>query len=289
MKYGTTIYGIVKIQNKNLRLRYQTMAGFRKKAYKVEQKIFGKGGIKTRYGIGKGRGGLKISQIAKDLEMVKSRLNVEKKDIRSDVVTTRFGATDINVDGAYVADMTQSINQGIGETQRIGNSLKVTGMSMPILLTGQGSTAGTRKVRVTLLRVRSADNNVTATEAFEKVWEVNPLTGVRDFNAPRAYRNSKTDGISVVRSTVCYLPAPSVSGSGNNGIKNLSFNVKLDDVWRYTENSDTLPAGLKYYLVFQADVGNSGGSSTTTFDVPITNPNSGINLRLYQRTWFVDN
>jgi len=28
------------------------MAGFRKKAYKVEQKIFGKGGIKGRYGIG---------------------------------------------------------------------------------------------------------------------------------------------------------------------------------------------------------------------------------------------
>jgi hypothetical protein len=270
------------------------MAGFRKKAYKVEQKIFGKGGIKGRYGIGKGKGGFKFAKLAADLEMVKSRLNVEKKDIRSDVTTDSFGQVDVNSDGALVLDMTQAINQGIGETQRIGNSLKVTGMSIPIQFTGQTYTLSGRKVRITMLKVKSADNGVTATEAFEKVWEVNPLSGVRDYNAPRAYRNSKTDGISVVRSMTTYIPGPQLdNGSIGSSIqerqqKCLTMNLKLNDIWRYDTNSDTVPSGLKYYLVFQLDCGNVG-STTSTSDVPVTSPTSGMTVRVYQRTWFVDN
>jgi hypothetical protein len=266
------------------------MAGFRKKAYKVEQKIFGKGGVKGRYGIGKGRGGFKFAKLAADLEMVKNRLNVEKKEVRSDVVTTSIGQVSANLEGAYVADLTQAINQGIGETQRIGNSLKVTGMSMPIQISHQSNAFDNKQIRMTLLRVRSADNGTTATEAFEKVWEVNPLTGVRDYNAPRAYRNSKTDGISVVRSMTCYLPQRERQGSNDSTIntKTLKFNVKLNDVWRYTENSDTLLAGLKYYLVFQMNTGNSAVTNST-LDVPIVSADSGVELRLAQRTWFVDN
>jgi len=265
------------------------MAGFRKKAYKVEQKIFGKGGIKGRYGIGKGKGGFKFGKLAQDVEMIKSRLNVEKKEVRSDVVTTNFGQVNGNSDGAYVADLTQAINQGIGETQRIGNSLKVTGMSMPIQLTQMPDLRTSAKVRITLLRVRSADGSVTTNEAFNKVWETNPLSGVRDYNAPRAYRNSKTDGISVVRSMTCYLKSDGndSTGEARKVTKTLRFSVKLDDIWRYTENSDTLPAGLKYYLVFQSDLGNAGSNSTR--DVPVQIQNTGIELRLAQRTWFVDN
>ena len=247
------------------------MAGFRKKAYKVEQKIFGKGGIKGRYGIGKGKGGFKISKLAADLEMVKSRLNVEKKEVRSDVATTSFGQVSANLEGAYVADLTQAVNQGIGETQRIGNSLKVTGMSMPIQITQQASGRQGMKVKMTMLRVRAADNGTTGTEAFNKVWETNPLTGVRDYNAPRAYRNSKTDGISVIRTMTCYVPARQITSTDSafRSTKTFKFNVKLNDVWRYTENSDTVPAGLKYYLVFQADTGNAAGTAST-LDVPVS-------------------
>lgn len=271
------------------------MAGFRKKAYKVEQKIFGKGGVKTRYGIGKGRGGFKFAKLAADLEMVKNRLNVEKKDIRSDVITSRVGQCDANNEGALIVDMTQAINQGIGETQRIGNSLKVTGMSIPIQLTGEANTLSGRKVRVTMLKVKSADNGVTATEAFEKVWELNPLSLVRDYNAPRAYRNSKTDGISVVRSMTTYLRPPTLDnsslGSHQTEVSQRCFtmNLKLNDIWRYDTNADIVPSGLKYYLVFQTDVGNISSSTVSTLDVPITATNSGIGVRVYQRTWFVDN
>ncbi len=47
----------------------------------TKKKTFGSKGITGRYGIGKGKGGLNISNIVKDLAMVKSRLNVEVKCI----------------------------------------------------------------------------------------------------------------------------------------------------------------------------------------------------------------
>lgn len=270
------------------------MAGFRKKAYKVEQKIFGKGGVKTRYGIGKGKGGFKFAKLAADLEMVKNRLNVEKKDIRSDVATFDFGQVNVNSEGAAVLDMTQAINQGIGETQRIGNSLKVTGMSIPIQFSGQTLTLSGRKIRITMLKVKSADDGVSGTEAFEKVWEVNPLTGVRDYNAPRAYRNSKTDGISIVRSMTTYLAPPTVDNgslgadAAERSQRCITMNLKLNDIWRYNTNADILPGGLKYYLVIQTDVGNMSGTVSTA-DVPVQSAYSGLVGRVYQRTWFVDN
>jgi hypothetical protein len=268
---------------------------WRKKAYKVEQKIFGKGGVKTRYGIGKGKGGFKFAKLAADLEMVKSRLNVEKKDIRSDVITSQVGQVNYNSEGALLVDMTQSINQGISETQRIGNSVKVTGMSIPIQFSGDVNCLSARKVRITMLKVKTADNGVTQSEAFEKVWEVNPLTNVRDYNAPRAYRNSNTDGISVVRSMTCYLP-PAQLDNGSLGSdeiersqKTLTMNLKLNDIWRYNTDADIYPSGLKYYLVFQCDNGNRHPTLVSTQDIPIKSINSGLQVRVCQRTWFVDN
>jgi hypothetical protein len=168
-------------------------------------------------------------------------------------------------------------------------------MSIPIQLSGQNQCLSGRKVRITMLKVKSADNGVTGTEALQKVWEVNPLSGVRDYNSPRAYRNSKTDGISVVRSMTCYLPAPTLD-NGSLGAslqevtqKSITMNLKLSDIWRYETNADIYPGGLKYYLVFQTDVGNTSVSSLSSLDVPVQVANSGLVLRMYQRTWFVDN
>lgn len=269
--------------------------GWKSTGRKVERKVFGKGGAKRRYGIGKGKGGFKFARLAADLEMVKSRLNVEKKYKDVDVSTTSVGQVATNADGIATFDLTPNISQGTDSDERVGNSLKLTGMSIPIQFAQQVNTLGDRKVRLTVLRVRAADNGVSTTEAHNLVWDINPLTGVRDFNAPRAYRSSKMDGVSIVRSMTCYVKGPHLE-TGDNGaitnremnVKDLKMNLKLDDVLRFGASSDVTPEGLKYYLVIQCDCGNNAGSNSS-LDVPITDNSSGLQVRIAQRNWWVDN
>lgn len=265
-----------------------------KKAYmKGKKKAYGSKGVKGRYirpGFTKGMGNL-----IKDVEMIKSRLNVEKKHNEVDVSTFNIGQVDVNADGYGIQDVTPFMSRGTTSSQRIGDSLKLTGMSFPISFTGQQQCLGGRRVRITLLRVTSADNGVSTTGAISQVWDQNPLTGVLDYNAPRRYRNSKTDGITVVRSMTCYIKAPSVDANGSlqdseANVKTIRFSVKADQLLRFDENvHPSLPVGIKYFLVFQCDSGNRGTGTTSTLDVPVKSGSTGLTVRLAQRFWWVDN
>ena len=271
--------------------------GFGKSAKKTymsaKKKAFGDRGVKGRYyRVGAVKG---LQNLAKDVEMIKSRLNVEKKHKDVDVVTNTVGQVNQNGDGIFQVDVTPSISQGTDSDERVGNSLKLTGMSLPIQFAQQVNTLGDRKVRISLLRVKSADEGVTGGEAANQVWDTNPLTGVRDYDAPRAYRNSKNDGIAVVRQMTCYVKGPALE-TGSDGaisnremnVKNIKFNVKLQDLLRYAASGDATPDGLRYYLIIQCDAGNRSGSNST-LDVPITDNSSGLQVRVAQRNWWVDN
>ena len=145
------------------------------------------------------------------------------------------------------------------------------------------------------MRVKSADEGVSTSEAFTQVWDTNPLTGVRDYDAPRAYRSAKTDGISVIRTMTCYIKGPALEtgssgaiGNREMNVKNIKVNLKLEDILRFATAGDAFPDGLRYYLVIQCDAGNRAGSNST-LDVPITDHSSGLQVRVAQRNWWVDN
>ena len=266
-----------------------------KKTYmKPKKKAFGSRGVTGRYyRVGAVKG---LQNLAKDVEMIKSRLNVEKKYKDVDVSTFTVGQVNANADGIVVFDVTPSISQGTDSDERVGNSLKLTGISMPIQFAQQVKTLGDRKVKLTLIKVVSADNGVSKDATPSYVWDVNPLTGLRDYNAPRAYRSKKNDGISIIRQMTCSVKGPHLE-TGDDGaisnremnVKDLKFNVKLQDVLRYAASGDALPDGVRYYLTVQCDCGNRSGSDTTSVDVPITDNSSGLQIRVAQRNWWVDN
>ena len=261
---------------------------YTKKAYK---KVYGSrkipGAIKKTGEVAKDIAGLTAS-----VAMIMGRLNVEKNYVDTDVVTRATGQVEGNGDGATVQDLLPAISQGDGQGNRHGNSIKATGISCQLQFASMANTQGARKIRVSLLKVRSADNNVTQQEAFQHYFDVNPLSGVRDYNCPRNYRSGTHDGITCVRSQTYYLKAPTVlSGNVDNeaGILTTKFNVKLNDVLRYDVNGDTLPTGMKYVLCVQMDAGNNSGGSASTLDVPIKVVNSGADCRISTRFWYVDN
>ncbi len=276
---------------------YHTIMGFGKSVKKsymsAKKKAYGSRGVTGRYyRVGAVKG---LQNLAKDVEMIKSRLNAEKKHKDVDVITGVAGQVYQNADGIFNQDITPVISQGTDSDERVGNSLKLTGMSIPIQFAQQVNTLGDRKVRLTVLRVKSADEGVSTTEAYAQVWDANPLTAVRDYNCPRAYRSAKTDGISVIRQMTCYIKGPTLetgsSGAISNremNVKDIKLNLKLNDILRYGDSSHSTPDGVRYYLIIQCDAGNSSHTNST-LDVPITDNSSGLQVRVAQRNWWVDN
>lgn len=237
-----------------------------------------------------------IAMLAKSIVEIRARLNVEKKHIDRDVITDTFGQVSVNNAGFRAIDVTPVVAQGVTGTTRIGNSLKLTGMSFPIQFSGMSRTISARKIKVMLFKVTSADNGITTQEAIADYLDVNPLNGLIDMNSQKAYRNHKNDGIKLIRSKTYSLPAVPTTLVGNDDdVDQLEesgftakFNVKLQDVLRYASNADSLPDGTRYYLYFFVDKGNSSAANST-LDVPVTIGDSGVRLRLSQRSWLVDN
>ena len=142
---------------------------------------------KKRYGIGKGRGGFKFSQVAKDLEMIKSRLNVEKKFVDRADFEDSVGQVDHNALGYAVFDVSPIIAQGVGESYRVGNSIKATGMVLNFACRGQIN-AHKRKLKIMLIRSRTSDFLSTGTgPIIEDLFNPNPLTGLIDYYSERNY------------------------------------------------------------------------------------------------------
>lgn len=236
-----------------------------------------------------------VARLAVAVGYMSSRLNVEKKYKDEDVNTGSFGQANGNANGIYMQDVTPAMTQGTGSAQRVGNSIKLTGLSFPVQFSGQSHTFTARKIKMMLFRVSSANNSVTLTDTISDYFDVNPLNGIIDYNSPKAYRSHKHDGIKLIRQKVYSLPAVPTTLVGADDEANAEersgfstkFNVKLDDVLRFNSNGDILPDGTKYYMFFFADKGTVANAST--LDIPIPSIDSGVQFRLSQRSWWVDN
>lgn len=261
-----------------------------KKAYK---KVYGSRTIPQALS-STGKVARDVLALTKTVGMLASRLNVEKKLVDRDVMTSGVGLVNVNTEGSIKVDVTPIIGQGVTESTRTGNSLKLTGLSFPMSFTQEGSCLGDRMLRISLYKVTSSDNGVTPQECYDQLYDINPLTGIKDFNASKAYRNAKTDGIKHIRTQTVMVKSTS-SGNSDSAIgiterqvRNVRFNVKLNDLLRYNANADTLPSGTRYFLIIQCNAGNVGATNSTR-DVAVTAPATGITARISQRTWYVDN
>ena len=232
----------------------------------------------------------KAAKLAMEIAKIKRSLNVEKKHNDTNQLPIHLGQVNFDSEGAVVREITPLIGQGTDAHQRTGNSCKLTGFALKYQMIGDDLCHSARRIRIMLVKSRDAVADTGARDVLSALYDVNPLTGVRDLNAPRNYSSMKHHGITVLRTKTCYVKPQNIHVLGDRDNSHLTgtFTASMQDVLRFTDASDNKPDHVHYYLIFQADVGNAG-SQDSTLSVPVRSPNTAVNIESTLRTWWVDN
>lgn len=250
-----------------------------------------------RYGISYGRKGVQfkkntMSKLAKDVMMIKSQLNVEKKYVdTAESINGNVGQVRDNGDGYFAEVISPDIVQGVAEGQRVGNSIKATGLVLKFNMFKQPQAEGNRRLCIRV--IKSLDPGMSPAEIHAKLLDVNPFVPVRDYNSNLDYTQLKDGRIKVIAEKKVYFGQNGGDGLGTipaeTMTKSVTLPIKLDEVHRFSTNAQTQSDNIRYYLVITCDNGNAGGSSSSILGAYVTNPNSGIDFKCHSRFWYVDN
>lgn len=248
-----------------------------------------------RYGISYGRKGLQfkkntMSKLAKDVMMIKASLNTEKKFRDTFESDLSVGQVRDNGDGFSAFDVTPNITQGVADSQRVGNSIKGTGLVLKFNMIKQNQAEGTRRVRIYV--VRSLDASLTSADVHNRILDSNPFVPVKDYNSNLDYTQLKDGRLRIIAQKNLYFAQNGGDGMnlpGEQGTKSVTLPVKLNEVLRYSSDGAVFPENVKYHVIMVADNGNAGGTTSSIVGAYVTTSNSGIDYKCHARFWYVDN
>lgn len=264
----------------------------RKTVKKVGRKIYKASGLVNPFK----RGKLSSTRLFKDVAMLKSMVNAEKK--RLVVTQTTFvpvsqvrnnGASELT--GSYVQDITPIPAQGSGYNQKTGNSIRLHSMFFTFQVSGQANTAAGIKLKFQWVQVVGYPyTNIS--DIYGKFISPNPFvqttTGdniTYDINSARDPDYFKD--FKVLRTKIISLAPDQTSGVINlkqfgMGLKPRNYHVKTND------NTASLSNGQMFMLI-TADRGNSGGTTSTQNGIAIANAQTGVNILWNANYYYYDN
>ena len=191
---------------------------YAKKAYTAVKKV-----AKKRYGTK--TGGVRMTQLMRDVALVKRSLNVEKKDIESSVsLNTNIGQVNglaTRADGYW--DITPAIIQGSGHSQMTGNSVKLVSMALKGQVTQMSGTAHPIKLKMYIFKNTGITQAASTVQNSNYFLDLNPITGLPDYQSSRNVNFFKD--LKVIKTQTLTLDPDSTSGEIM--IKNFSFISKL--------------------------------------------------------------
>lgn len=262
------------------------MAYFRKYARRAAKKV-GRA-VKRRYFRGKGYANPKLATMVRDLQMVKRSLNVEKKNITTNLtLNTPIGQINGNntLTGAVYFDLTPPITQGVGFNQMTGNSVKLVSMAIFGQVKQQTSTRHPMRVKITLFKTNGIPQNVSTIGNNAQLYEQNPITTCVDYNSQRNVNFFRD--YSVIQTKYLYLQPDPVSGEII--LKDFKFLMKMSHHLKWNNNTTNLSAG-QLAMCVTCDSGNSSASTASTAsNIPIVHVSSGASIQFYTRFYYVDN
>lgn len=246
--------------------------------------------IGKRYGISYGRRGVRmqkgsLDKVVKDVQMIKSRLNVEKKWIQGDVSNGTVGQAENAFAGYYISTLTPLVPLGTGENERNGNSIKMTGLTIQLQMLAQYNRWSSARLKACIV----SSTEPSPVNVINDLWDPNPLTGFVDYFSNLNYSNQKR--AHKIERTVYFYLGRSETLTNSASVKatnSLRINHKFDRITRF-EGTDNFPKDMHYFLIIFCDNGNKGPITSGNPGVMQPGDNTGIEIQEYFRWYYVDN
>lgn len=231
------------------------------------------------------KGKLSSARLFKDVAMLKSMLNAEKKQISLQINTDNVAQTNGNGYGNVIRDITPIISQGVTGTTRTGLSVKIHSMCFKGQLIQQSSAQQAQKIKVEFFLNKGT--YLSPSGLTSAIYDLNSLNGLYDINSSRALDTYKNWTCLARR----YFTIGQDNQSGVTGFKDVIIPLKFKN-WhvKYDDNNTNSVTNGQVIMIITADSGN--GSSTTASTntyIPVTATNTGSNLNYYINYWYYDN
>jgi len=220
---------------------------------------------KSRYGGAGGR-----SNIAKDVAMLKALVNVEKKRVDSTQNTALAVAQTAGAgfSGATCTQITPVVAQGITNSTRNGNSVKLVSCLLSIQFAQQANTVNDMKLKWFII-CRPDNAALYAPSAIvQQFLEVNPFSTVQDY-----YSNRDPEyftAFRVIKQGVVDLKQDQVT-SGQSIVQK-TIPLRLNHHLKFNSNTSTDTTKNAFYLLVTASSGDS---------VALTGASFAYNVRWY--------
>lgn len=254
-----------------------------KQSRKISRKVYKATGLVNPMKKGK----LSTARLFRDVALIKSKLNSEKKQIStnnvSQVVAQCFGTGY----GHWISDVTPILSQNVTGTGRIGNSIRVSSMVFKGQLIQQSSAVQAQKIKIEFFM--NMGTPVSGSTVIQSIYDTNYLNGLYDINSTRALDTFKNWKLMARRTYTINQD----NQSGVTGFKDITIPLSFKkSVWKVKyddSNSNTVQNG-QVYMVVTADSGNGSSStaSTNTF-IPVTGTSTGSTLNYFINYWVIDN
>jgi len=245
---------------------------YKRKAGGVRRKYAPKKSMASRMYSGAMKG-LSLAKLAGQTARIMKDLNTEKKE-----VTNTSAAQVAHSNLATGVSITPSLSQGVGQTARIGNAIKLVGMRFDIQVSSQDATE-TYPIRYKYYIVRRnfARVAITGTTLVDNVLDPNPFTGNIDLHALRDRDHLKE--FTVMKVGYGKIAADNLTNTASvrpNDISHRTHYFKLNQKLIYDTDGATQPSNVTYHLIMTTDKGTVSASD-------------GIQFQWATRYTFVDN
>lgn len=247
---------------------------------------------KKRY-IRKGSGyktGVRFNKVLQDIKLIKNALNTEKKYAEKQEV---FSVAQVigNDSGHHALNLLPNIGNGTsGIGQRVGNSIKITGISVKFQCKTQEADFRVAEGKFRFIIFEDKDNVRSSRDGLEEMYDNNQISGLLDYNSERNLATFKN--FRIFCNKTFKIPDGNDAVGGNTlqpTFFSRHFALKMNHHVKYEPGTTNQLSGrLHYAIIF--DHGNYSDTVVSSNEnIPITAINTGYKINLVVRTWYVDN